>query len=154
MLRGADEKSGALFSDVGPEDRIPVQHPFRKIRRVVNDALASLFAEFEALSGDFGRPSIAPERLILASLIRASLIRVLFSIRSERQLMEQIECRLLFRWFVGLGTDDAIWVPTVFTRNRDRLLTTGMSRRVRSRFILTMPASNLARLPRLLAARG
>jgi transposase len=116
MLRGADEKSGALFSDVEPEDRIPVQHPFRKIRRVVNDALASLFAEFEAVSGDFGRPSIAPERLI-----RASLIRVLFSIRSERRLMEQIECRLLFRWFVGLGADDAVWVPTVFTRNRDRL---------------------------------
>ena len=112
-MRGADEKSGALFSDVEPEDRIPVQHPFRKNRRVVNDALASL--------------------------IRASLIRVLFSIRSERRLMEQIECRLLFRWFVGFGADDAVWVPTVFTRNRDRLLTTGMSRRVMAFVGQTVP---------------
>jgi transposase len=97
----------------------------RKIRQVVNDALASLDTEFEALYVDFGRPSIAPERLI-----RASLIQILFSVRSERQLMEQMEYNLMFRWFVGLGIDDPVWVPTVFTKNRDRLMTTEMSRKV------------------------
>lgn len=125
VMRGTDEKSGSLFSYVDLEDRIPARHPLRKIRQVVNDALASLDAEFEALYVDFGRPSIAPERLI-----RASLIQILFSIRSERQLMEQMQYNLLFRWFVGLGIDDAVWVPTVFTKNRDRLLTTDMSRKM------------------------
>jgi len=92
---------------------------------VVNEALASLDAEFEVLYTDFGRPSIAPERLI-----RAGLLQILFSVRSERQLMEQMQYDLLFRWFVGVGIDDPVWVPTVFTKNRDRLLTTGMSRKV------------------------
>lgn len=124
-MRGTDDKSGSLFSYVDLEDRIPAKHPLRKIRRVVNDALASLDAEFAALYIDFGRPSIAPERLI-----RASLIQILFSVRSERQLMEQMRYNLLFRWFVGLGIDDPVWVPTVFTKNRDRLLTTEMSRKV------------------------
>jgi transposase len=125
LMRGTDEKSGSLFSYVDLEDRIPVKHPLRKIRQVLNDALASLDAEFEALYVDFGRPSIAPERLI-----RASLIQILFSVRSERQLMEQMEYNLMFRWFVGLGIDDPVWVPTVFTKNRDRLMTTEMSRKV------------------------
>ena len=125
LMRGTDEKSGSLFSYVDLEDRIPVTHPLRKIRQVVNDALASLDTEFEALYVDFGRPSIAPERLI-----RASLIQILFSVRSERQLMEQMEYNLMFRWFVGLGIDDPVWVPTVFTKNRDRLMTTEMSRKV------------------------
>ena len=124
-MRGTDEKSGSLFSYVDLEDRIPVKHPLRKIRQVVNDALASLDAEFEALYVDFGRPSVAPERLI-----RASLIQILFSVRSERQLMEQMQYNLMFRWFVGLGVDDPVWVPTVFTKNRDRLLTTEISRKV------------------------
>jgi len=124
-MRGTDETSGSLFSYVDLEARIPARHPLRKIRQVVNEALASLDAEFEALYTDFGRPSIPPERLI-----RASLIQILFSIRSERQLMEQMQYNLLFRWFVGLGIDDAVWVPTVFTKNRDRLLTTEMSRKV------------------------
>jgi transposase len=125
MMRGADEASRSLFSYVDLEARIPARHPLRKIRQVVNDALASLDAEFEALYIDFGRPSIAPERLI-----RASLLQILFSVRSERQLMEQVQYNLLFRWFVGLGIDDPVWVPTVFTKNRDRLLTTQMSRKV------------------------
>jgi len=125
MMRGMDETSGSLFSYVDLEERIPARHPLRKIRQVVNEALASLDAEFEALYTDFGRPSIAPERLI-----RASLIQILFSVRSERQLMEQMQYNLLFRWFVGLGIDDAVWVPTVFTKNRNRLLTTEMSRKV------------------------
>ncbi|KJZ30408.1 transposase [Paracoccus sp. S4493] len=124
-MRGTDETSGSLFSYVDLEDRIPAHHPLRKIRQVVNDALASLDADFSAVYVDFGRPSIAPERLI-----RASLIQILFSIRSERQLMEQMRYNLLFRWFVGLGIDDAVWVPTVFSKNRDRLLNSEMSRKV------------------------
>jgi transposase len=125
MMRGTDEASGALFSYVDLEERVPAGHPLRKIRQIVNDALASLDAEFDALYTREGRPSIAPERLI-----RASLLQMLFSIRSERQLMEQMDYNLLFRWFVGLGIDDPVWVPTVFTKNRDRLLTTDMSRKV------------------------
>ena len=124
-MRGADEASGVLFSYVDLEARIPARHPLRKIRQVVNEALVGLDADFDALYTDFGRPSIAPERLI-----RASLIQILFSFRSERQLMEQMQYNLLFRWFVGLGIDDPVWVPTVFTKNRDRLLTTEMSRKV------------------------
>ena len=124
-MRGTDEASESLFSYVDLEERIPARHPLRKIRQIVNAALASLDAEFDALYTDFGRPSIAPERLI-----RASLLQILFSIRSERQLMEQMDYNLLFRWFVGLGIDDAVWVPTVFSKNRDRLLTTDMSRKV------------------------
>ena len=125
MMRGTDETSGSLFSYVDLEERIPARHPLRKIRQVVNDALASLDAEFETLYTDFGRPSIPPERLI-----RASLLQILFSVRSERQLMEQMNYNLMFRWFVGLGIDDPVWVPTVFTKNRDRLLTTEMSHKV------------------------
>lgn len=124
-MRGTDEASGSLFSYVDLEERIPARHPLRKIRQVVNDALASLDADFEALYTDFGRPSIPPERLI-----RASLLQILFSVRSERQLMEQMNYNLMFRWFVGLGIDDPVWVPTVFSKNRDRLLTTEMSRKV------------------------
>jgi transposase len=124
-MRGTDEKSGSLFSYVDLEERIPARHPLQKIRQVVNDALASLDGDFDDLYVDFGRPSIAPERLI-----RASLLQILFSVRSERQLMEQMQYNLLFRWFVGLGIDDPVWVPTVFTKNRDRLLTTEMSRKV------------------------
>lgn len=124
-MRGTDEAAGSLFSYVDLEERVPARHPLRLIRWIVNDALASLDAEFDALYTDFGRPSIAPERLI-----RAGLLQILFSIRSERQLMEQMDYNLLFRWFVGLGIDDPVWVPTVFTKNRDRLLTTDMSRKV------------------------
>ncbi len=100
-MRGADETSGSLFSYVDLEARIPARHPLRTIRQVVNEALASLDGDFTALYTDFGRPSIPPERLI-----RASLLQILFSVRSERQLMEQMDYNLMFRWFVGLGIDD------------------------------------------------
>ena len=123
-MRGTDETTRSLFSYVDLEERIPVRHPLRKVRQIVNDALASLDAEFDRLYAAEGRPSIAPERLL-----RASLLQILFSVRSERQLMEQMQYNLLFRWFVGLGVDDPVWVPTVFTKNRDRLLTTDMSRK-------------------------
>jgi len=125
VMLETDDKGGSLFSYVDLEARIPAKHPLRKTRRVVNDALVSIDAEFDRLYATEGRLSIAPARLI-----RASLIQILFSIRSERQLMEQMQYNLLFRWFVGLGIDDAVWVPTVFTKNRDRLLTTEMSHKV------------------------
>jgi transposase len=104
---------------------VPTGHPLRLIRRIVNDALASVDGAFEVLHAKEGRPSIPPERLI-----RASLLQILFSVGSERQLMEQIDYNLMFRWFVGLGIDDPVRVATVFTKNRDRLLTTEMSRKV------------------------
>src|SRR5919107_2983123 len=125
VMRGTDEMTGSLFSYVDVEERIPARHPLRKVRQIVNEALASLDADFAGLYAAEGRPSIAPERLL-----RAALIQILFSVRSERQLMEQMQYNLLFRWFVGLGIDDAVWVPTVFSKNRDRLLTTEMSRKV------------------------
>lgn len=124
-MRGSDEQTGSLFSYVNLEERIPARHPLRKIKAVVDTALASLDADFATLYAADGRPSIAPERLM-----RAALVQILFSIRSERQLMEQLEYNLLFRWFVGLSIDEAVWVPTVFTKNRDRLLNTDMSRKL------------------------
>src|SRR6266581_4902216 len=116
-MRGWDRRSGELFSYVDLEQRVPAKHPLRKIRQLVNDVLASLDVEFTKLYSASGRESIPPERLL-----RALLLQALFTIRSERQLMEQLDYNLLFRWFVGLGIDDAVWVPTVFTKNRDRLL--------------------------------
>jgi transposase len=113
-----------MFSYVDLEERIPSSHPLRKIREIVNAVLAALDAEFAKLYAADGRPSIAPERLL-----RAALIQILFSIRSERQLMEQMQYNLLFRWFVGLGIEDPVWVPTVFTKNRDRLLNTDIARK-------------------------
>ena len=103
-MRGTDEATGALFSYVDLEDRIPAQHPLRKVRAIVNDALASMDTDLDRLYAREGRPSIAPERLL-----RASLVQILFSVRSERQLMEQMQYNLLFRWFVGLGIDDPVW---------------------------------------------
>jgi transposase len=123
-MRGADLRNEALFSYVNLEDRVPAGHPLRKIREIVNTALAALDGAFAELYAAEGRPSIAPERLL-----RAALIQILFSIRSERQLMEQMQYNLLFRWFVGLGIDDPVWVPTVFTKNRDRLLNTDIARK-------------------------
>lgn len=116
-MRGTDTRSGDLFSFIDLEQRVPAKHPLRKIRQIVNDVLAGLDAEFARLYSAFGRESIPPERLM-----RAHLLQALFTIRSERQLMEQIDYNLLFRWFVGLGIDDPVWVPTVFTKNRDRLM--------------------------------
>jgi transposase len=124
VMRGTDETTGSLFSYVDLDARIPPRHPLRKVRRIVNEALAGMDAEFDRLYSAEGRPSIAPERLL-----RASLVQMLFSVRSERQLMEQMQYNLLFRWFVGLGIDDPVWVPTVFTKNRDRLLTTDIARK-------------------------
>src|SRR5262245_16785974 len=116
-MRGSDTRSGELFSYIDLEQRVPAKHPLRKIRQLVNDVLVNLDAEFAKLYSALGRESIPPERLL-----RALLLQALFTIRSERQLMEQLDYNLMFRWFVGLGIDDPVWVPTVFTKNRDRLL--------------------------------
>jgi transposase len=116
-MRGSDNSSGSLFSFVDLEERVPAKHPLRVIRALVNDVLVSLDAEFERLYEGTGRQSIAPERLL-----RASLLQAFYSVRSERQLMEQIDYNLLFRWFVGLGIDDPVWDHSTFSKNRDRLL--------------------------------
>jgi transposase len=116
-MRGADEQPGSMFSYVSLEERVPPDHPLRAIRRITDRALERLSPRFGSLYVNFGRPSIPPERLL-----RALMLQALYTIRSERQLMEQLDYNLLFRWFVGLGMDDAVWSPTTFTKNRDRLL--------------------------------
>jgi transposase/IS5 family transposase len=118
-MRGADQRSGGLFSYIDIEARIAGDHPLRQIREIVNEALAALDGIFAKLYAREGRPSIAPERLV-----RASLLQLFYSIRSERQLMERLDFDLLFRWFVGLGIDEPVWDATVFSKNRDRLLNT------------------------------
>src|SRR5262245_23803659 len=116
-MRGSDTRTGELFSYVDLEHRVPAEHPLRAIRTIVNAVRAALCGEFAKIYSDTGRPSIPPERLL-----RALLLQAFYTIRSERQLMEQLDYNLLYRWFVGLGVDEPVWVPTVFTKNRDRLL--------------------------------
>ena len=116
-MRGTDERSGSLFSYVDLERRVPTDHPLRAIREIANGALLDLSAEFAVMYAPLGRPSIPPEKLL-----RASLLQAFYTIRSERQLMERLEFDLLYRWFVGLGIDDAVWDHSVFSKNRDRLL--------------------------------
>jgi transposase len=116
-MRGEDTQQGAIFSYLSPEQRVPADHPLRPIREMTDRILARLSPRFEAMYSDTGRPSIAPEKLL-----RALLLQVLYTVRSERLLMEQLDYNLLFRWFVGLNMDDPVWVPTVFSKNRDRLL--------------------------------
>lgn len=116
-MRGSEPQQVALFSYVSLEERIPTDHPLRALRPMVDRALATLSPTFDQIYADGGRPSIPPEHLL-----RALLLQVLYTIRSERQLMEQLAYNLLYRWFVGLGLDDAVWDVTVFTKNRERLL--------------------------------
>ena len=124
-MRGDDKQQAAMFSYVTLEQRIPADHPARQIRQMADRALQRLDAEFDKLYAAIGRPSIAPERLL-----RATLLMVLYSIRSERQLMEQMQYNLLFRWFVGLEMDDAVWDVTVFTKNRERLIAGAISQQL------------------------
>ena len=116
-MRGSDGRSGSLFSYVDLEARVPRGHPLRSIRQIANGALSDLSGDFAAMYARLGRPSIAPEKLL-----RASLLQAFYSVRSERQLMERLAFDLLFRWFVGLGIDDPVWDHSVFSKNRDRLL--------------------------------
>src|SRR5919197_4703023 len=116
-MRGPDERQEILFSYRSIEDRIPADHPLRAMRRLVDPLLVKLSPRFQRLYAAIGRPSIPPEQLL-----RALLLQVLYTVRSERLLMEQLEYNLLFRWFVGLNMDDPVWHPTTFSKNRDRLL--------------------------------
>src|SRR5260370_616328 len=116
-MRGEDIKQSGIFSYRTAEERVPAEHPLRAMRRMVDEALKGLSPRFARMYAKRGRPSIAPEKLL-----RALLLQVLYTIRSERQLMEQLDYNILYRWFVGLDMDDAVWDVTVFTKNRERLL--------------------------------
>jgi transposase len=116
-MRGEDLQQSELFSYGSLEEHVPGTHPLRAIRSMVDEALKELSSRFDEIYGEDGRKSIPPERLL-----RALLLQMLYSVRSERMLMEQLEYNLLFRWFVGLSANEPVWHPTVFTKNRDRLL--------------------------------
>ena len=115
-MRGRFEDQGGLFSYISPEKRVPAKHPLRQVRALVRDVLKEMSRTFATLYASEGRPSIPPEHLL-----SALLLQVFYGIRSERQLMEQLDYNLLYRWFVGLSPDDPVWVPTTFTKNRERL---------------------------------
>ena len=116
-MRGDDPQQAAMFSYISPEERVPQEHPLRVIRMLVDAVLKELSPQFDLLYSYIGRPSIAPEKLL-----RALWLQVLYTIRSERLLMEQLDYNLLFRWFVGLNMDDLVWNPSTFSKNRERLL--------------------------------
>ncbi len=116
-MRGDDLHQDGMFSYISPEQRVPKDHPLRPIRKMVDEILVDLSPRFKKLYSNTGRPSIAPEKLL-----RALLLQVLYSVRSERMLMEQLDYNMLFRWFVGLSMDDDVWDATTFTKNRERLL--------------------------------
>ena len=116
-MRGEDTQQSTMFSYLSPESRVPGNHPLRPIRITVDGVLSRLDVRFEKMYSSIGRPSIPPEKLL-----RALLLQVLYTVRSERMLMEQLAYNLLFRWFVGMDMDEEVWVPTVFSKNRDRLL--------------------------------
>src|SRR5438477_7117283 len=116
-MRGADQQQSHIFSYLSPEERVRKDHPLRRVRAMVDEVLQQLSRRFDAMYAKVGRPSIPPEQLL-----RAQLLQMLYSIRSERLLMEEIDYSMLFRWFIGLNLDDEVWDATVFTKNRDRLL--------------------------------
>lgn len=115
-MRGTFDDQGRLFSYISPEQRVSARHPLRKIRELVREVLSDLDRDFRKLYSSTGRPSIPPEQLL-----SALLLQVFYGVRSERQLMEQLDYNLLYRWFVGLSPDDAVWAATTFTKNRERL---------------------------------
>src|ERR1700674_5233120 len=116
-MRGTDTQQSSMFSYLSPEERVPENHPLRPIRLMVDDALKALSPAFSQLYSAFGRPSIPPEKLL-----RALLLQVLYTIRSERMLMEHLAYNMLYRWFVGLSMEEDVWDATVFSKNRERLL--------------------------------
>jgi transposase len=123
-MRGEDRQQQEMFLYASLEDLVPADHPLRPIRAMVDEALRRRDETFDEIYGDVGRPSIAPERLL-----RAQLLMLLYTIRSERMLVEQLRYNLLFRWFVGLGMSEEVWHATVFTKNRDRLLEADVARK-------------------------
>lgn len=116
-MRGSDQQQGEVFSYLSPESRVRKDHPLRAMRRMVDEVLGKLSPEFDRMYARQGRPSIAPEKLL-----RGQLLQMLYSVRSERLLMEEIDYSILFRWFIGLNLDEEVWDATTFTKNRDRLL--------------------------------
>src|SRR6202050_3735685 len=116
-MRGPDHQQSAMFSYLSPEQLVPSDHPLRAVRQMADTILAQLTQVFSKMYSDIGRRSVPPEKLL-----RALLLQVLYTVRSERMLMEQLEYNLLFRWFVGLNMDEAVWVRTLCSKNRDRLM--------------------------------
>jgi transposase len=137
-MRGKDTQQSAMFSYLSPEDRVPANHPLRAVRLMADAALKAMSPVFDRMYIAFGRPSIAPEKLL-----RALLLQILYTIRSERMLMEQLEYNLLFRWFAGLNMDEPVWVPTVFSKNRDRLMEGDVAQKFFDRILEQAEAANL-----------
>ena len=129
-MRGTDVQQSGLFSYVSLESRVPAGHPLRAIKVLLDEALASMSRDFERVYAREGRPSIPPERLV-----RAAALQILYSIRSERLLCEQLDYNLLFRWFVGLSIDEPIWDHSSFTKNRDRLIEARVARKLLRRMV-------------------
>ena len=138
-MRGDDERQDAIFSYLSPEQRVPADHPLRPVRQMMDEALQQLSGQFDRLYADTGRPSIAPEKLL-----RALLLQVLYNVRSERMLMEQLDYHLLFRWFVGLNMDDTVWDASTFSKNRDRLLDGDVAQRLLVAVIRQLQEQGLA----------
>ena len=130
LMRGDDVQQGGMFSYVSLESRVPPSHPLRGIKALLDEALAGLSRDFDRVYAREGRPSIPPERLV-----RASMLQILYSIRSERLLCEQLDYNLLFRWFVGLSIDEPIWDHSSFTKNRDRLIEAKIARKLLRRVV-------------------
>jgi transposase len=137
-MRGVDQQQSGMFSYISAEQRVPKDHPLRAIRMMVDVALRNLAPQFEAMYTKLGRPSIAPEKLL-----RALLLQVLYTVRSERMLMEQLDYNLLFRWFVGMNIDDPVWDPTVFSKNRERLLAADVANRLFAEVLSQARSRNL-----------
>src|SRR5678815_698006 len=148
-MRGGFTDQGGLFSYIAPDKRVPANHPLRKVRELVRNVLSDLNRSLGRLYASEGRPSIPPEQLL-----SALLLQVFYGIRSERQLMEQLNYNLMYRWFVGLSPDDPVWDPTTFTKNRDRLQNGRCLpiTKVTTDFMLNLIAYNLIRIPKLLTA--
>jgi transposase len=137
-VRGADVQQSGLFSYVSLEERVPANHPLRGVRALLNEALETMHRDFERVYAEGGRASIPPERLV-----RALILQVLYSIRSERLLCEQLDYNLLFRWFVGLSVDEPIWDHSTFTKNRERLIEAKVARKLLRRVIRRARAARL-----------
>lgn len=137
-MRGTDRQQSSMFSYISAEQRVPNDHPLRAIRVMVDAAVSELQAEFDAMYAQGGRPSIPPEKLL-----RALLLQILYTVRSERQLMEQLDYNLLFRWFVGLSMDDPVWDVSVFTKNRERLLDAELAQRFFNQVVTQARAQGL-----------
>jgi transposase len=137
-MRGADHQQDHMFSYLSPEQRVREDHPLRPLRDMVDEILAQMSPIFDAMYSTMGRPSIPPEKLL-----RAQLLQMLYSVRSERLLMEEIDYSILFRWFVGLNLDEEVWDATVFTKNRDRLMEAGVAKEFLAQVVAQARAQNL-----------